>query len=547
MMMSMQSSGILASSSDEEGPQTIPVSGELQLATLIKKMSLDPTGSDSAFPLDSVGNRIVPKEYFRGCKDMVMTNVKNRQSGQMVPGVDVVSVIQAFEGKDRHGAAQTWNKWINEDIKKTIQADICLGKYRIMTKVGDHVRTAQVECVSFVMGLPLLIVHLQGPVANGLKECMAEITSHFIVGSKQLEEVIVANRVCHTGVPTMMGEVVAMHEKNNGLTTFSSFTNTKPVDDFIYEETVIPPPISYVYGMSSPSFQGIIKIGRSQNPTKREAESSVFNPCEDFKIVCSAQTLNDVRDEKMIHDILKSKGRHHKGEFYRVSREELQLLFVEHIEKKFHQELGGWKESTKYKELKEREDGLKQLRKEGGLVFWGKMARLHSLAVADLDQVNKKARYETSPSISSTSPKQDTINNTKALPPLDDFESWEGHPLVGCIATLFKEEMHTTLEQVKKDMDARLEQVKEDKKSALEDMHEILERHNQMLEKRGLYIQTLEEKMSQLEEEYKEKIAKLDRDHKEEINFLCREHEEEIATLKETHRRELQQGGLAPL
>lgn len=127
MMMSMQSSGILASSSDEEGPQTIPVSGELQLATLIKKMSLDPTGSDSAFPLDSVGNRIVPKEYFRGCKDMVMTNVKNRQSGQMVPGVDVVSVIQAFEGKDRHGAAQTWNKWINEDIKKTIQADICLG------------------------------------------------------------------------------------------------------------------------------------------------------------------------------------------------------------------------------------------------------------------------------------------------------------------------------------------------------------------------------------------------------------------------------------
>lgn len=81
-----------------------------------------------------------------------------------------------------------------------------------MRKCGDHVRSGQVEAVSFTKGLPLLIMQLQGPVANGLKECMAEITSHFIAGSKQLEEGLLANRACPTGLPAMMREALAAEE-----------------------------------------------------------------------------------------------------------------------------------------------------------------------------------------------------------------------------------------------------------------------------------------------------------------------------------------------
>lgn len=86
--------------------------------------------------------------------------------------------------------------------------------------------------------------------------------------------------------------------------------------------------------IASPSYPGIIKIGRSKTPETRA--SNTFNPYEDFVLIGKAPTWNSVRDEQFLHVHFAAKRL--KREFFLVSQEEVQAAFNRFIIPLFEKE-----------------------------------------------------------------------------------------------------------------------------------------------------------------------------------------------------------------
>lgn len=95
--------------------------------------------------------------------------------------------------------------------------------------------------------------------------------------------------------------------------------------------------VGYVYATTSDAFPGLVKIGRTDNLSKRMSSANTFCAPAPHVIVASASSLDNVRDENKAH--CHFRDRHVKGEFFRVSVEEVQTYFDEHIESNFKKEM----------------------------------------------------------------------------------------------------------------------------------------------------------------------------------------------------------------
>ena len=85
----------------------------------------------------------------------------------------------------------------------------------------------------------------------------------------------------------------------------------------------------YVYCMSNPAIPDLLKIGYTERPMEerlQEANSSTWVPAE-FSIVFARHVNEPNAKEQIIHRILKDKRSNPKREFFRVSVEEVRLLF----------------------------------------------------------------------------------------------------------------------------------------------------------------------------------------------------------------------------
>jgi hypothetical protein len=106
------------------------------------------------------------------------------------------------------------------------------------------------------------------------------------------------------------------------------------------------PQVKYVYAMQSAAFPDTLKIGRSNNVKNRLKSSNTFCKPAPFQVVASMQSMDNVRDEKLIHS--KFAAKHVKGEFFLVSTEEVIQTFLSFeagFEKEKEEMMSRWKES----------------------------------------------------------------------------------------------------------------------------------------------------------------------------------------------------------
>ncbi len=85
----------------------------------------------------------------------------------------------------------------------------------------------------------------------------------------------------------------------------------------------------YVYCMSNPEMSGLLKIGYTERPMDervQEANASTWVP-QPFSIEFAKHVNEPNAKEQTIHRILKEKRVNPKREFFRVSTEEVRLLF----------------------------------------------------------------------------------------------------------------------------------------------------------------------------------------------------------------------------
>lgn len=86
----------------------------------------------------------------------------------------------------------------------------------------------------------------------------------------------------------------------------------------------------YIYCMSNPAMPGMLKIGYTERSPKERLEeanlASTWIPL-DFSIEFAKQVKDPNKKEQTIHAILAEKRVNPKREFFRVTREEVKLLF----------------------------------------------------------------------------------------------------------------------------------------------------------------------------------------------------------------------------
>ena len=85
----------------------------------------------------------------------------------------------------------------------------------------------------------------------------------------------------------------------------------------------------YVYCMSNPAIPGLLKIGYTERPMEerlQEANGSTWVPA-DFSIVFARHVNEPNAKEQIVHRILKEKRYNPKREFFRVTEDEVRLLF----------------------------------------------------------------------------------------------------------------------------------------------------------------------------------------------------------------------------
>ena len=93
----------------------------------------------------------------------------------------------------------------------------------------------------------------------------------------------------------------------------------------------------YVYALKSLAFPDLIKIGRATDVSQRMHALNTSVAPSPFYLVASASTLDAARDEHETHQHFQD--RHVNGEFFRVTPEEIQDWFDNHISARFREEI----------------------------------------------------------------------------------------------------------------------------------------------------------------------------------------------------------------
>ena len=164
-----------------------------------------------------------------------------------------------------------------------------------------------------VEGAMKLVMILPGNHAKRVRSAAATILSRYILGDPSLIEEVRINKI--------VGPIAACEMLSTRIVTTQ---NAMPV-------------AGWVYGTQSDAFLGLIKIGCSTNMESWMHSANTFCSPAPHVIVAAVPTFNHRRDEKMAH-IHFAKVRE-QGEFFRVSKEDVQNYFNFYIMPVYQAEL----------------------------------------------------------------------------------------------------------------------------------------------------------------------------------------------------------------
>ena len=172
-----------------------------------------------------------------------------------------------------------------------------------------------------VQGLLMLLKCLGDKVSRAFKEETFAILQRYLDGDTTMCEEIMQNK--------NLGKQKA----------YENFTEKvmKRAKTYADSASNEMPATAYVYGTKSDAFPGLIKIGRSINPTTRLSSLNTGCAPAPHVLVAVAPTFNNVRDEAVAHAFFSSQRK--EGEFFEVSQEDVRAFFTNHITAQYQTEL----------------------------------------------------------------------------------------------------------------------------------------------------------------------------------------------------------------
>jgi hypothetical protein len=170
-------------------------------------------------------------------------------------------------------------------------------------------------------GLQMLLMTVKGAFALAFRNEAFKVLQRYINGDSSLCKEIDENKV--------MGK-----DKSHSRFSKSVMENLQKTMD---EESRHIPTAKYVYGMESPEYPGLIKIGKATDVPSRLCGLNTGRKHIPLKIIAFAPTYKYRRDEKLAHAFFASKRR--EGEFFKVTRDEVRAFFTTHIMAQYQVEL----------------------------------------------------------------------------------------------------------------------------------------------------------------------------------------------------------------
>jgi len=226
---------------------------------------------------------------------------------EMIYAVDLVKLVT---GKDNDHAAKTLRTLCSSEFPTHYFKKISIpGKGGYQTKV-----------VSFKHAIQLVMI-LPGKKAKKFKVAVVDVLFRYLEGDVSLHEEIEGN-------------------KDQGLLKSSQKFLKKAmeaVDDEEVDKKNQIPEIGWVYGTFSNAFPGYIKIGRSYDTKARISSGNTFCALAPHQVVAEVPSFNPKRDEMMAH--YHFGDRRVEGEFFRVTKEEVQAYFDKFLMPVYNAEL----------------------------------------------------------------------------------------------------------------------------------------------------------------------------------------------------------------
>lgn len=207
--------------------------------------------------------------------------------------------------KNGNTASNTWKRLPNRsEFKNSIQMYQFAGQGQWKQPVIS------------IEGAIRLIMILPGEEAKKCRSSVASVLSRYLEGDETLIEEIKSNK---SSGPISACEVLAQQASKSNDNVSSM------------------PTVGWIYGTYSEAFPGLIKIGRSVDIEARMHSANTFCAPSPHIIVAAIPTMNSKRDEKTTHDFF-SKYRV-IGEFFKITREELQKYFDDQLMPLYQREL----------------------------------------------------------------------------------------------------------------------------------------------------------------------------------------------------------------
>jgi hypothetical protein len=242
--------------------------------------------------------------------------------GEIVPGATVrFIVIEGKEylsirdliilicGKNNNDAGEVWRK---------LSAETKLELKEYIVKHQFEGRGNSKQPVITCKGGIKLLMWLPGEKAKSMRSAAAEILIRYVEGDQSLCLEIANNK--------QIGENQACAALMN-----SAMKKRK------YDETHSMPTTGWVYGTESEAFPDMVKIGRAQDLNSRLASGNTFCAPAKHVVVAAVPSFDPIRDEKAAHQHFEAQRG--SGEFFKVTKEAVQLYFNLHLMPLYQQEL----------------------------------------------------------------------------------------------------------------------------------------------------------------------------------------------------------------
>jgi hypothetical protein len=229
-----------------------------------------------------------------------------------------VGLVMAMTGHDRNSAGRA----LRDLPEKYFSRDkFCL---RQMKRQGGH----ETKFVSFENAIELIMV-LPGKRAKLVKKGFTDIIVRYINGDRSM---------CHE---------INENESMGKIKSYLKFTSKilSQYNESSEKELRGMPQTKYIYATKSSAFPGLIKIGKSEDVSRRVSNLNTSCAPRPHVVLAVAPSFDQDRDEKIAHDFFISARR--QGEFFELSDAEVIEFFASYITKRYSFELNQYTTSMR--------------------------------------------------------------------------------------------------------------------------------------------------------------------------------------------------------